>query len=438
MKSILKKTLIAAAVASAASANAANITGTTSGVDTDVDWQLVSAEGLAIAETITLGSGAGEIGVNFETEKSYNENDVLLLTFAGAEIDSVDEAALEAVLTDGIGSFDVLEVGTNSITLRPVDDNGVTATDFGILEGITLKAFDGAVTLASVGQTLQGFDIDSGTATPIAQAVSEFDVSVATALDATIDVEEERKQFLSGTTDAFSITVTQEADLLGVTGSSVALDVTAASTMDFLLDGDGELSSDYYTVTGVTETADSALSGTTLSVESSDFAGTFGITFDSLGSADEDANQLVAQSFSGDLTVNYALGGTTGSVDASGLSLGAWDLSGATVNIPYMPYGSGISQIIYVSNDGSVTGDIELTAFDDAGNEYGPVMLDTAAEANKITALSSSIRLALEAEGYDGSSKKMDITLVINSPSGQIEVFSAYNVRGDRLYTPVQ
>ncbi|AWL11215.1 hypothetical protein HMF8227_00719 [Saliniradius amylolyticus] len=458
MKSILKKTLIAAAVAGAASANAATITtGVTSSVLTDSpDYPLISQEGFDLAESIDVGTVSGtDIEVQIAPGADYVAGDLLTITFSGATIDtsaSSPELACDATDTncsastgsgDVAGDFSLIDSTTSTLTFRVTADNSDEENLSYDLSGVTLDSVSGGAISVSTQGTISGSgtSFDAGAATTVAMVSSEFSVAAGDSFDGVVDVENERKQFTDGTTDSATLDVMWGADLLSVSSTGATLALTG-SDLAFLNDAEGDLDSGSYALTGATEDtdettfADNVLSLTTTGGLTSG-ADAIGVTLTADGVNDEDAQVLSDQSFSADLTLNYSrlVGSTveTGSMTNDNIDLGAWTLSGATINIPYIPYGAGISQIIYVSNDGGVDGDIELTAFDDAGNEYGPVTLSVSAEADKITALSTSIRNALEAEGYDGSSKKMDMTLVINSPSDDIELFTAYNVRGDRL-----
>lgn len=445
MKSILKTTLVAAAVAAAAGANAAVITGNqgSDSVYTGKEWPLVSSEGLAIQETVSLS--ASQVTVDIELEADYQETDLFIVTIAGATINT--KASTPSVVTGttsapgAASDFELLgtdaEAGT--LTFRPTAGTTISAGDFH-LEGVVLDEFSGAVTVATKGVTVQGIDIDQGAATPVALAASEFSVKTGTALNGVIDVEKERKEFVGGLTDNFGITVGAGADIYAVTAGTASLDV-AGENLDFLYDKDGKLDSSSYDLDGLTEdTAKTALEGDVLSLTSSDAwtatTDAFGVTFTADGVADENAQALEAQTFSADVTLGYTSGSTAGSVETAGLAVGAWTLSGATVNMYYMPFGSGISQVIYLSNDGKVTGDIELTAFDEAGNVYGPVALDVQANAGAVTRLGPAIDAALTEEGFTGTGK-LDITLVVNSPAADIDVYGAYNVRGDRVTVPV-
>ena len=140
---------------------------------------------------------------------------------------------------------------------------------------------------------------------------------------------------------------------------------------------------------------------------------------------------LEAQKFTTDVVYNYtSAGAATGTtILATGADSGEWTLNGATVNIPYMPYGAGISQIIYVSNSGTQSGDVSVTAFDDNGASYDLGVVGVA-NANTVTKLSSIVGDALVAAGFNGS--KASLTITVNAPSDDITVQANYVAGGSR------
>jgi hypothetical protein len=432
LQNILKKTLIAAAIAATATAaTAATVVanGGATSTFTEKKWQSVSAEGLAIAKTVAIGTAADDILVSLTLDSTYQETDLLVMTIAGATID----ATATTTVTIGATTFELLGVDADAgtVTLRPASTTTVAAGTYAV-SGIVLKAWSGAATLASKGVTVQGIDIDKGAAVPIAFAGSEFTVKSGVKFDAVVDVEKERKEYVSGTTDSFTVAVKSGADLLAVTAGKATVALTGAD-LAFLNDKDGKLASASYALDVLTEdTAKTTFVGNTLTVMSTaGYAASFGMTLTADGKADVNAQALTGQSFSADVDLAYAFGGTSGSVSTDNIAVGAWTLSGAQVNIPYMPYGPSITQVIYLSNDGTVNGDIELVGFDDEGNQFGPVTLSITAVGGSVTRLAGPIKAALLEEGFDGNGK-VDITLTVNSPKADVEIYAAYNVTGDR------
>jgi hypothetical protein len=104
---------------------------------------------------------------------------------------------------------------------------------------------------------------------------------------------------------------------------------------------------------------------------------------------------------------------------------GAWTLNGAQVYIQYMPYGTGLSRIIYAANRGGLTP--AVTADITANGSTFSCPLGTIA-AKSVTSLSTGIDSCVAAKGI--TSGKVAILLSFIAPDSDIEVYSAYNAGG--------
>lgn len=450
MHSMLKKTLLATAVAAASVANiqAQEITGSSSEAVPMSPAIIISSEGLAIDPTITVGPTA-EITVNYETNATINVNDLLVLTFTGADI------ASSSVPTLNNDNVEIIDTDTNSLTFRVVNGS-VAATTFA-LDGVTLENVTGSVSVSGVTQIPgTGIEFNEADAAVVAVVASQFAFNTTTGtgadgtnrvFDGTIDVEQMRAQFTAGSvtggvppsgSDRLADSITLDnffvrfsagnADEKNVTVANATVALTGED-FGFLLDEDGELDTGSFQITGFSGAADgaSSLEGNTLTVSSTDDPGGYvGIALATSG-AGPDSVAVNAQDFTADVSIGYNLGPTTGSVSSTGFDAGAWDLSGAEINIPFMPYGASVAQLIRISNDGTVTGEIELTAFDDEGLEYGPIQLDVSAVAGTVTNIGPAVAAALAAEGFDGTGS-VDLTFVVNSPAADIEIAANYRI----------
>jgi hypothetical protein len=101
-----------------------------------------------------------------------------------------------------------------------------------------------------------------------------------------------------------------------------------------------------------------------------------------------------------------------------------------------MPYGPAINQAIVISNDGNLSGSIELMAFNSDGEKIGPITLSEVATANTVTNISVSLREALEDElgdDFDANGAEFDITLFVNALSANIDMSANYRVNNDRV-----
>jgi len=124
---------------------------------------------------------------------------------------------------------------------------------------------------------------------------------------------------------------------------------------------------------------------------------------------------LQEQGFSVDGLFEYSSAGGRDGVHVlgAGLNGGAWVLNGATVNVPYMPYSANASQILYVTNAGSQSGEIEVTAFDDQGNTYNLGNVGTVG-ANSVKKITAQVGQALAGPGFTGG--KVSMTITVNAP----------------------
>jgi len=185
-------------------------------------------------------------------------------------------------------------------------------------------------------------------------------------------------------------------------------------------------------------------------------------------------NQTIA------LTTTWKKGTTTvGTASPSSSRRPSFSTLGFSAEIPYMPYGSGISRIIYLTNRSGVSGGVALEAYNDAG-DYCPSTSFPAvtAVADGVTLLSAAVDAGIAAcfgSSFNGKSRIVvtsqvganstdSITLsgtgsaasgddpaaanigastalaleteasgTITRSASNVEVYSAYNVNGNRI-----
>jgi hypothetical protein len=282
---------------------------------------------------------------------------------------------------------------------------------------------------------------------------SQFAVSRTSgvALDRVIDVENSRKQFTGSgdlVTDSVSFDLADSADLLAVSISSADLTLKG-SNLEFMRNSSNALDSGSYNLLGAT--AASGDDAPALNDANTEFSltttaaptGAFGLDLVVDGNTAA-GSVLAAQTFTADLVYNYGYthdgtgfrsthGNSTDEVSFSDQAAGAWTLSGANVNVEFMPFGGGITQFVYVTNTGSVSGDIEVTAYDESGTVFGPVSVSATATGNSVTNITAALVTALTNAGANTSTGRLSFTLTVNSPSADIQVTAGYNSRGDRV-----
>lgn len=472
MKQLFKKTLLAATVA--ATCGAANA-GTVA-----VTKQVHSKEGLA-------GVTASQTSNNIEYTlgATYREGDKLTLTLPAGTLNKTNPSSgfPSVVVMDAINTGDVRPDGATAtdttviagltwgllnanldvdvsgtkydqVTYRvtaltlPQDaanvdiDNGSTVGGvIGIDTNKLVISYNPQVLLTSAinvsvsSQTQSGDILDNtGTRTAtIAEAKSQFGaLTVGTKFNGIIDVEASRLQFTTGTTDSMAYTVANPT----TTGWLNMATVTSAKASVY-----GEAGKQTGLKVGNWASAGGAgnAGGTVTYTEDAAkvmVAYNAAVTNDTINftaPATKDGIVLEAQDFTTDFTYTYdSAGGTKNVVHsvATGADSGEWDLNGATVNIPYMPYSATASQIIYVTNASSLAGDITATAFDDKGNSYNLGKIGTAA-GKSIQKVTSQVNQALGAKGFTGG--KISLTITVNVPADDVTVYASYNagsVRG--------
>jgi hypothetical protein len=178
------------------------------------------------------------------------------------------------------------------------------------------------------------------------------------------------------------------------------------------------------------------VTATEITAECSDY--TAGLQLDPSENGNPDLAILPAGAFEVAIVVNYSDFGMwdgterTGSTTFGAMSAGLWALNGYQAEVPYMPYGTGISQVIYLANRGAQSGDITVDYIDRAGNSE---TLGVVATINPSSTLSigNAIAAALPANLRAGGRLALTITANIPAKDGQLN--SQYNVSGNRAFT---
>lgn len=449
---MFKKSLIAASVAVAATAAYAGSINTGS-VTT------FALEGAVAEGTVGIDAAVGtdntevsnDILVELTAGADYIENDVIEFIVTGAEISKVAavDPAVEVSGSGGGANFIDLDSETGKIRFRVQGGNiasnetltlkNVSVDSSAFTDSTEIKVATRAVSLNSaIG------NYDAVAATTVADVDKQFAIEFTEDFDQIIDVNNSREVFAGaddgGIDDAQTAYDTVEVVLTDNGGDYAFSEDTVTHVitgedfgyaMAFDADEDGELSSGelcgagsaFVNVGGAT--VDCTLEGNTLTIEETvAAAGTTTLQFNAPGA--DSGFAMKPQSFTASVTVS---GTSVESNVASNSDAGEWKLNGASVYVPYMPYADGLSQIIYVTNEGSQAGDIEVTGFDDAGNSYGPYDLGQAA-ANSITKITGALEDALAADGF--TSGKLAFTVTVTAPNNSIEVYTGYNAGNDR------
>jgi len=423
MKKLFKTTLVAAAVTAATATTGYAATLAVGAGST------ISQEGAASEASITLPDVTITLG------DEYAVNDRLVLTVGGATVKS--QAGATLVDADSEIQFGKLaSTSDNTVIFRitsiGLDTNGDTLPTTGntlTLSGITLETASvvdgGNVTVSYSGQLSDGTVIESTTAADAITVKSQFGGSVTAQLDGVIDVNADRQLFTGGaSSDSLTVTPTE------VTGLSLAASATTITHTlfgDFSyvdLDGDGDADVSFSASTSGDDTA-SAVTIAADYMSASFSQGVVG-TMDSATLTVSAPGQAAGnptmdkQDFMVTTTTSYTDNqGTAGNkVVVNDADAGEWTLNGAQVFVPYMPVGfAGVFSRVVLANDGVQDGEIEVEAFDEDGNTYGPVALGQVLEGgSNLTITGGAVAFAL---GISGSAK-LTVTLTINAPANDV------------------
>jgi len=427
MKQIFKKTILAVAIAGLSNYAVAGSIPTTP--------IIYSVQGL---QTSAPGATKALPVLEYTLGANYIASDEITITFspgALAETDFSVTVIAEGDDDDSI-TFSLLEVTENSATYRvtAVTDNFDT-TDTNVifaenpdsspvfLNVSSILAGNVSVTYSSIkAGSDAAFDEGTEGSNTAVLTSTESQISAITVtdkFDEVIDVDSGRTQFEFSGEDSMTFEIANDTSLqdsAAFTDTSVEIEIQTIE--------DGEDLSFVSENGGNVEYVDGVL---TVGYSGAVTTDTIHIDVDSLS-----ITPLVAQAFS--VSAEYFDGGA----DAEGedtfsagedVPAGEWTLNGSVVNIPYMPYGPGISQILYVTNSGDFDGVIYVTAYDEDGETYhlGPV---ATAGANSVTKFTRSVKNLLAGQGFTKGKLSIDVT--VNAPDADITVQAGYNVGADR------
>jgi len=433
---MFKKTLIASALVMAAFGSQAAVV--------TIVPTTVSLEGSAGAPSIAVPAASVLLAAE------YTVNDEITFTVSGAEFDAASTPALAAVLLNGdAATFGFLSQSATTVTFRITAQtdgaaNGVVYTGGAFnLTGMVMKTSTvldsaGDISVAYSAVTgVSGTAVDTaGTLTAVSNTVvSQFASTSSTPLDGIIDVEEDRQEFTTGTTDTLVVTTTEATATLNDAVYDGAEYVIAGDYSWMETDGDAGIDAAELTAAfAVTTTGDDTFASvinadaTAITVTATDGgaaaveATTF--TFTVAGQGDDNA-VLSVQDFTVDTTINYTTAAAAAATKATqaAASAGSWTLNGAQAFFNYVPVGfTGTQSNIIVSNSGVKSGGVVIEAFDEAGNSYGPATMvaELAGETNMRVAGTDIMSLLTVPAGT-----KLSVTLTVNAPDAAID-FSGY------------
>jgi hypothetical protein len=449
MTNMFKKSVLAIALAGISSGvMAADLNGSASEFSKEfLKTVVVNASGASAGQITDAGDNTtAQVSFTYEMGANYAINDVITLTVSDDSI---------------VGSTFPTEVVQYLVPATPIDDEKVTLSRISqeVVDGKTTVVyrvsnlgsavvnttgleftFDNLVilprkitkdvTVGYTAKTVAGLTLDNTSSTTaeknavLVEVVTQFEeLDVVANLDATVDVNDNRFSFLANPSAEFAV----EGDTPAVLPVTVtAVTYTINGDFSWLLDEDGAVDTDIADVTSNV--------GTTVEVEADKVILTRAdATPPTLVIAPDAASETIIpdQKFTVSAELEYAAGAANaeGTVSFSAVNAGQWSLNGASVHIPYMPYGDNITQVINLNNAGSQEGDITVEGFDRAGNKFGPVFVGSAVKNSQVS-LAQGIKDALTTAGISAN-ERVSLKLVVNVPATDVTVYSAYNTNGN-------
>lgn len=437
---MFKKTLVASALTLAAlGAHAANVA---------ITPAVVSQEGAVGQANIAVPAVVATLTTN------YTLNDEITFTITGAEFDTAGSVpVLNAALAGGdAATLSLLDTQPGFVKFR------VTASVDGAADGVvyvggtfslTGMATTTATTIESTGNVTVAYSATAagtGSAIDTAGTNSATAITVATQyassitkdLDGVIDVNFDRQQFTAGDdtieTDVLVVTPTDSTPAVHPGTYTGATYVIKGDYSWMETDGDagidaGELAA-AFDASGAADTytsvIDSEASAITVTVTDAGGGSVEAATFEfTVAGAGTDNAVLEVQDFTIDSTLAYTTAAAASATKAtqSAASAGSWTLNGAQAFYNYVPVGfAGLQNNLVFSNSGVKDGEVVIEAFDDAGNEYGPVTVsDMLMGGTNMTLTSPMIQEYLTVP----SGTRLSVTATINAPADDVE-FSGY------------
>jgi hypothetical protein len=459
LKSNIGYSAVAAAVAVACGAAYAAVpTATTTVFSAEGNAAAPATAVFAATVTVTLGS-------------DYIANDTVELGLTGGSFitgtSTLGTSYNGPVTCGSAGNTATLGFLSRSATTANYRVTGVLGTQNNAVCSFSLPISRNSMATAGATQTVSWtaktaqsglvFDAASRVATIGSVRTQFLAPTDVTRLNGVVDVDSGRYQFENGhdtgsllsatgaSSDTLTFTLQNRAD----DGAAVLTSIVGVINGDFsFVDGGNTTAGCQAGDLGAGHGLISA-SGATLSINSDCTKLTFtatsaGVVKISLGTGSSSTTPTnggvldAPQAFTVDpLTYSYAGagGGSTGSASvafSSTGSAGSWTLNGSISKIAYMPYGTGISRIVYITNRSTQSGGVSATAFNDAGVECEIENVATATKGS-VTNLSAGLDAGVAACYGASFNGKVAFEITANIPGDKAEVYSAYNVNGNRV-----
>jgi hypothetical protein len=458
---LLKKTLLATAVAAISTGAMAAKTNVASVSE-------VSAEGYAVSQVANDGSVYNIAGaITIDSGVNWSKDDTVTVTISGAEFAPGLAYTLTAPTPDPAAeaTFTLMSASATEVVFRvaQVQTSGQTvATGYAFLGTGTAPTLNNAIILpagagldheveintvvrTSAGQVIDATDSDTVVVAKLAQQY-EFD---------TVTLKKGEAKFAASTDGLKFTEFTNAADAVaGVLAVPAKIKDNGGSQQGpFVVD------KQVVTVTGAVSPFDTnanqyngtlLAAGTTADITDGQFTFTsnafladvpFQITdaetVNGPQTATAQGDSMLVGNFDAAVTMTNLAGK---SVSVPGKQrLGSIGLDSVSTTIPYLPIGDAVSPFVWVTNNGTATGDIHVSAMTTNGAEY-----DLGVVAKSTPGLKKIDKVIVEKlkdAGVDTSQQTVRVELYVEgvTATDAISVYAAYKHIGDsdRLQVPV-
>jgi hypothetical protein len=327
---------------------------------------------------------------------------------------------------------------------------------------LTFAPCTAACTLKVNGSVSRGDSVTdpaATTAVQVASAIVQYTAAATTTFNGIVDVAELRKKFTGAAiTDQAVLALTSNAGTDGATMQTIGPVVASApitnqeatkvgSTVKLsgsfgFLDLNATKDGVDLTATGLTSNVlggDGAWVASTL-INAGDITFTDADASQATITIDVTSNNkavIPVQTLSSVWTRTYtSLPGANAGSKAITVATGSFTMNGSATSIYAVPYGPGIQQYLWVTNEGTAAGNITATAFDSKGTSYpttGEYDLGAVA-AKEHKAVAASLKTLLEADGLDTTvSQRLQIAMTVTVPTSNVNIYAAYRTGDARL-----
>jgi len=473
-----KYSAVAAAVALACAVGAnqgANAASAASGATLTLAQQFIAAASSTLAQNVTVGFAVGA---------DYVQGDRIKIAISGAEFVNTGTPATPSgtntVTTTSGGSTVTTTLTCGALSVIGFADAtnvnyrvGAGGLSNGTICNFTLPAK--VSTVASTGASLTfsstfstGETLESSVSRAVLRTADQFSAAVVKRLAGVVDVEQARYHFTSEDTQSSSLLDGRESQLVLTIGNDTAIvpnGVAKVSSVTINVTGDfswlDDESSGFGTCTAGDATGGNARAiasqavgganaaalncGTLTYVISGGAAGelTSGLVTIALGKNNTTGSSVGAfdrtipapTDYSTSVSFTYYNTSSSSTLSATELAsaaanAGSFTLNGSTIYVPFLPYNSSTTRVVYLTNRSDQQGGVSVSAVADGSGAACPSFTVATAKANGVTLLTSGIDAGIRAcygADFDG---KVALTIVSNIPGGKAEIFSGYNRNG--------